>query len=435
MIVQSHPTGNVNVRQTALGLCEAELLAEFWTCISWNPDSLWVRLLPAKLTRQLARRTFAPEVRARTHIYPLREMGRLLAPSLRLGALTRHEVGALSVDAIFETLDRRVARRLAGARARGVRGVYAQEDGALLSFKRAKADGIACFYDLPIGYWRAGHAIYDEEREREPQWAVTLAGTRDSARKLERKDRELALADVIFVASSFTRSTLALAPESDGILSRTRVFPYGAPPALTEWQLPAPRATNQPLRVIFVGLLSQRKGLSYLFEAVKSLGKNVELTVIGRQTDSECAPLEAALKRHRYLKSLPHDEVLREMREHDVLVFPSLFEGFGLVITEAMSQGLPVITTPQTAGPDFIEDGRDGFIVPMCSSVAIAEKLNFLSENRDALAAMKRAAWRKAQTLSWESYRRGQSGAMREFLSGTFAAESNQTPQNTEIQR
>ncbi len=431
MIIQSHPTGNSYVRQTALGLCEAGLLAEFWTCINWNPDAPLARLLPARATRQFARRTFPPEVRARTRVYPLREMARLLAPALpaalapalRLDALTRHETGALSVDAVFHALDRRVARRLAGARARGVRGIYAQEDGALLSFKRAQSDGLARFYDLPIGYWRAGHAIYAEEHEREPQWAQTLAGTRDSARKLERKDRELALSDVIFVASSFTRSTLQMAPDSAAILRRTRVFPYGAPPALDEAHWPAPRAAHRPLRVIFVGLLSQRKGLSYLFEAVEKLGKSVELTVVGRLTGSECAPLEAALGRHRYLESLPHEEVLREMRAHDVLVFPSLFEGFGMVITEAMSQGLPVITTPNTAGPDCIEDGRDGFIVPIRSSAAIAEKLTFLSENRDALDAMKRAAWRKAQTLSWQSYRAGQSAAMRDFLNGELAAQ------------
>lgn len=421
MILQSHPTGNSYVRQTALGLYEAGLLAEFWTCINWNSDAPLARLLPEKLTRQLARRAFSPEIRALTHVYPLREIARLLAPSLKLNALTQHETGALSVDAIFQSLDQRVARRL--ARVRNVRGIYAQEDGALFSFKRAKADGLARFYDLPIGYWRAGHAIYAQERELEPQWTQTLGGTRDSARKLERKDRELALSDVVFVASSFTRSTLETAPDSAAILNRTRVFPYGAPPALAEAELPAPRTADEPLRVIFVGLLSQRKGLSYLLKAVEQLGKSVRLTIVGRVTDGECAPLEAALKHHRYLESLPHNEVLREMREHDVLVFPSLFEGFGMVITEAMSQGVPVITTPHTAGPDFIEDGRDGFIVPIRSSEAIAEKLSFLDENRDALAEMKRAAWRKAQTLSWEDYRRGQSGVMREFLNGEFNKE------------
>ena len=414
MILQSHPTGNSYVRQTALGLHEAGLLAEFWTCVNWNQDSAWARLLPEKLTRQLARRTFPPEIRDQTHLLPLREMARLLAPTLKLASLTRHEVGPFSVDAVFRALDKRVERRLRDAQKLKLRGVYAQEDGALRSFGRARREGLACFYDLPIGYWRAGHAIYAEESELAPQWAATLSGTLDSARKLERKDREIALSDAIFVASSFTRSTLEMAPDSAAVLARTHVFAYGAPPALEV--LPAPRENAPTLKVIFVGSLSQRKGISYLFEAVESLGQSVELTVIGRKTDVPCAALDAALERHRWIESLPHDEVLREMRAQDVLVFPSLFEGFGMVITEAMSQGLPVITTPHTAGPDFIEEGHDGFIVPIRSSDAIAQKLTLLRENPDALNAMKNAAWNKAKTLSWGSYRRGQCAVMSAFL-------------------
>ena len=414
MILQSHPTGNSYVRQTALGLEEAELLSEFWTCVSWNADSVWARLLPEKLTRQLARRTFPPKIRDKTHLFPLREMARLLAPTVKLSALTKHETGAFSVDAVFRALDGRVERRLRAAKKLRLRAVYAQEDGALRSFGRARREGLACFYDLPIGYWRAGHAIYADERELAPQWAATLTGTRDSARKLERKDRELALSDLVFVASSFTRSTLEMAPDSANVLARTHVFPYGAPPALET--LLAPREDNSTLKVIFVGSLSQRKGLSYLFEAVESLGKSVELTIIGRKTDADCAPLDAALQRYRWIESVPHSEVLREMRAHDVLVFPSLFEGFGMVITEAMSQGVPVITTPHTAGPDIIENRRDGFIVPIRSSAAIAEKLTFLRENPDELNAMKLAAWNKAKTLAWENYRRGQSDLMRAYL-------------------
>ena len=423
MIIQLHPTGNSYVRHTALGLEEAGLLAEFWTCVNWNADSTWARLLPAKLTRQLARRTFPPEIRDKIHLFPLREVVRLLAPSLKLSALTKHESGMFSVDAVFRALDARVERRLRAADKLKLRAVYAQEDGALRSFGRARRQGLNCFYDLPIGYWRAGRAIYDEERELAPQWAQTLVGTRDSARKLERKDREIALSDLIFVASSFTRSTLQMAPDSANVLARTHVFPYGAPCALET--LPPPRANNSVLKVVFVGSLSQRKGLSYLFEAVEKLGQSVELTIIGRKIDAECAPLDAALARHRWIESLPHDEVLSEMRAHDVLVFPSLFEGFGMVITEAMSQGLPVITTPHTAGPDVIENGRDGFIVPIRSSADIAEKLTFLRENPDELNAMKIAAWNKAKTLSWENYRRGQSDLMRAFLDGDDAATAN----------
>ena len=93
------------------------------------------------------------------------------------------------------------------------------------------------------------------------------------------------------------------------------------------------------------------------------------------------------------------------MSGQDVLVFPSLFEGFGLVILEAMAQGMPVITTSHTAGPDLIEEGVDGFIVPIRSADAIAEKLCLLARDPDRLSAMQQAARRKAQSHSWESYR------------------------------
>jgi glycosyltransferase involved in cell wall biosynthesis len=92
------------------------------------------------------------------------------------------------------------------------------------------------------------------------------------------------------------------------------------------------------------------------------------------------------------------------MRSHDVLVLPSLFEGFGLVILEAMSQGLPVITTPHTAGPDIISDGEDGFIISIRSSDAIVEKIELLDKNRELLFEMSRLAEKKSEKFSWDNY-------------------------------
>ena len=408
MIIQSHPTGNANVRQTALALCEAELMAEFWTCTSWNPDSLIARLLPSRLQKQLARRTFAPQIRAKTHTFPWREMMRLAAPKLKLQAFTMHETGFFSVDAVYRSLDERVARRL--EHLDGIRGVWAPEDGALESFRAAKKRGIKCLYDLPIGYWKAGHQIFREEIERQPQWAQTLTGMADSAKKLARKDEEIRLADAIFVASSFTRETLRTFGD---LTIPTFLVPYGAPAAMET--APISKSASEPLRILFVGSLSQRKGLSYLLEAVEKLGKHAQLTLIGQKTGGECVPLDAALARHRYIPSLPHGEILHEMREHDVLVFPSLFEGFGLVIPEAMSQGLPVITTSHTGGPDIICDGEDGFIVPVRDADAIFQRLESLLEPQ-LLLDMKIAAWKKAQQLSWATYRNSQASAVKQVL-------------------
>ena len=118
-----------------------------------------------------------------------------------------------------------------------------------------------------------------------------------------------------------------------------------------------------------------------------------------------CAELDAALARYRYIPTLPHSQVLAEMEKHDVLVFPSLTEGYGLVILEALSRGLPVITTRNTGGPEVIRDGREGYFVPIRSADAIAEKLAQLAGDRDLLEAMSEAALERAQECTWQKYR------------------------------
>jgi glycosyltransferase involved in cell wall biosynthesis len=154
-----------------------------------------------------------------------------------------------------------------------------------------------------------------------------------------------------------------------------------------------------------VGGLGQRKGLSYLFDAMRQMGSAAELTLIGRKTTERCAPLNEALKVHRWIPSLPHREVLEEMAKHDVLVFPTLFEGFALVILEALSRGLPVITTENSGGGEIIHSGENGFIVPIRSSAALAGKLDLLANDRALLAGMKAAALRTAETCTWAAYR------------------------------
>jgi glycosyltransferase involved in cell wall biosynthesis len=186
-------------------------------------------------------------------------------------------------------------------------------------------------------------------------------------------------------------------------VAQVSVVPYGTDQPSGE------RATVRregPLRVLFVGSLSQRKGIADVFESVGKMGRHAALTVIGRKTGSACKPLDEALARCRWIPSLPRERILEEMRGHDVLLFPSLFEGFGLVVTEALSQGLPVITTAHTCGPDVIQDGVEGFLVPVSNAEAITEKLELLDRDRSLLEAMRVAARNKARKLSWADYRR-----------------------------
>lgn len=398
MILLSHPTGNANVRHAALGLERAGLLGEFWTCLNYRETPALRRLLPDSLRTQLRRRAYPEELAARTRAFPLRELVRLLAPRAGLRSLVKRETGPFSVDAVYHSLDRRVATRLPRG---GFSAVYAYEDGALASFRAARAHGLATLYDLPIGYWRAARNILLEEAEREPEWAATLHGNQDSAAKTARKDEELALADLVLVASSFTLRTLEEAPAFSGTVV---LLPYGAPAPAAVTAMPARPRNSTRLRVLYVGSLGQRKGISYLFRAIEELAGAVELTVIGTKPMAACPPLDAALARVRWIPSCSHTEVLAEMAAHDVFVFPSLFEGFGLVLLEAMAMGLPVITTPHTAGPDLIDNGVEGFIVPIRSAPALVERLDFLRREPGVRAEMSERARFRAQQFTWANY-------------------------------
>jgi glycosyltransferase involved in cell wall biosynthesis len=406
----SHPTGNANVRGALAGLLDAGRLGEFHTTIASYPGNAWGRMGKTSLGREFQRRQFDERLRPLTVQHPGRELGRMVASRLKLKGLGRHETGPFCIDAIYQSLDRATARRIRGS-PRAFSGVYVYEDGALETLGAARQNGLPGFYDLPIGYWRSARTLLDGEFARMPEWAGTLTGFKDSDEKLNRKDAELAAATRIFVASSFTAQTLKAYP---GTLPNPVVVPYGFPAVSAgPDRLPRePVSREKPLRLLFVGSLSQRKGLADLFAAVNTLGGVVSLTVIGKKVTEDCRVLNQELAKHRWIPSLPHDRILDEMRAHDVFVFPSLFEGFGLVITEAMSQGTPVITTERTAGPDLITHGENGWLIKAGSTDSLVLQLEALVKNPDAVHGAGVKARRIAAARPWSVYGRELAAAL-----------------------
>jgi glycosyltransferase involved in cell wall biosynthesis len=307
---------------------------------------------------------------------------------------------------MYRQFDRRVARRL---REITVDAVYAYEGGALKTFREAKRLGIAAMYELPSGYWYWERDLLSAEAERNPEFAALHPKLADSAGHMQWKDEELRLADTVFVASQHVRRTLA------GVVAdeKIRVVNYGAPPVRPAKEIS--RDKNTPLKVLFVGALIQRKGVGYLLDAVEKLGRKVELTLIGTRFAPN-ARVDAACRRWRWFETIPYEQVLEAMTRSDVLVLPSLSEAFGLVVTEALSCGLPVIITPNVGAGDLISEGREGFVVPICSSEAIAERLNQMDVDRDLLTAMSRNARKTAAEKSWAVYRENWAAALKGAL-------------------
>lgn len=411
-LLLSHPTGNANVRAVADGLLASGMLAKYYTAIAVFPGTPLYKLSGIGPLSDIRRRELKMGLKNYTKTNPWFEGARLIAPKAGLKKLVKHETGKFSVDGVYRNHDRWVAAQLTKTANKTVNAVYAYEDGAMYSFTAAKKQGIFSLYDLPIGYWKAARKLMQLEMEKWPAWASTLTGFKDSADKLARKDMELKLADHIFVASSFTAQTLEEYPEP---LAPISVIPYGFPDVVTE-KRNYNVSNDQPLKVLFVGGLSQRKGIAYLFDAVEKIGASVQLTVVGRKPVDDCTALNEALAKHKWIPSLPHQQILELMRTQDVLIFPSLFEGFGLVITEAMSQGTPVITTERTAGPDLITHGKDGWIIEAGSSVAIQHMIEHLLANRHQIESVGRAALETAKRRPWSVYGKELSDAINNKL-------------------
>ena len=411
-IVFSHPTGNANVRAAANGFAEAALLTEFHTTIAVFSGGLLDRLGELRPLSEFHRRRFDSSLRHYTNAWPWFEAARLLASRTSLHQLTKHEKGVFSIDAVYRNLDKRVGDGIQSASRRGAQAVYAYEDGAVSSFRRAKELGLQRFYDLPTGYWRAARRLLAGEKERWPDWASTMTGLHDSEAKLAAKDEELSLASRIFVASTFVANTLK---EYPGVLPPIDIIPYGFPPVGLKREY-LTRKEGQKLKLLFVGKLSQQKGIADLFAAVHALDKWVELTLVGHKGSDNCPALDAALAKHQWYPTLPNESVLQLMRAHDVLLFPSLFDGFGLVMTEAMSQGTPVITTDRSAGPDLIVNGQNGWLVEAGSPSAIQNAIEHLLTHPNLVAKAGSEAWEKARNRPWKLYSEELSGAIKRHL-------------------
>lgn len=395
--ILAFPAANQNVRADLRALERAGMLSMFCTTIAWRRAWHFSGLLPHRIRDELQRRVIGDIDKGHIKCFPRRELVRLIAERLGPSSLTQHETGWASVDSVSRDFDDRVARCIRMGKV-GASAIYAYEYAALRAFEAAGKIGMRRFYELPIGYWRAGLKVMSEERERNPEWAATMQILRDSTEKQERKDSEVRAADHIIVPSDFVRQTLR---EHPAVTATVDVIPYGAPrpsPSALAGRPPSPK-----LRLLYVGQLTQLKGISYLFAAMRRVKDVATLTLIGSKPAIECAALDVELARHDWLGTLPHHRVLDIMARHDLLVFPSLFDGFGLVVLEAMSQGLPAITTPNAGSSMAVEDGKDGHIVPIRDPDAIVDRVIQLAEDRERLAAMSMAALRKAELMSWSA--------------------------------
>ena len=206
-------------------------------------------------------------------------------------------------------------------------------------------------------------------------------------------------ADYISIPSQFVKRTFL----ERGVAEEKLIcVPYGVD--LTDFrQIPK---EDGVFRVIFSGYSCLRKGVHYLLEAFSGLNlPNSELILIGGGGDEIKPFLKRYQGKYRWIGHKNQNELYRYYSQGSVFVLPSIEEGLAMVQMQAMACGLPLICTPNTGGEDLIEDGKEGFIVPVRDVEAIREKLEFLYENPAILREMGRKAKEKAiLNFSWDRF-------------------------------
>lgn len=129
-------------------------------------------------------------------------------------------------------------------------------------------------------------------------------------------------------------------------------------------EIPARTKCHEPIQLLFVGRLSRVKGIGGIIEAVANMQGQAHLTIVG--DGEERAALEGLVQEKgleaqvRLVGGRTPDEVQRYYRECDILVMNSVVEGKPMVILEAMSYGMPVVTTPVGGIPEMITEGQTG---------------------------------------------------------------------------
>ena len=227
-------------------------------------------------------------------------------------------------------------------------------------------------------------------------------------------EQEYEESDLILTASTFAyRSFLDRGVPS----SKVAFVPYGVD---TDEYRPLPKRNEGRFRILFVGGLTLRKGLPYLLNAVAGLNwTNAELVLRGTPSADTQSFLSA------YRGTIPISLVPPQPRallsqlysSASVLVLPSIEDGFGLVIGQALACGTPVIASTHTGGPDVIDEGVNGLIVPPGDAERLREALTRLYENPEMTAEMGRQARLKVERArGWGEYGDGVVAAFRQAL-------------------
>ncbi len=400
-----HPSVAPFVQQAARALEESGQLDRLVVGVRDNTDSFAQqticrlgRLAGRNLDARFRRRAVTEVPASKVESHPWGELLRL--------AVAEIDGDGRATDMVWERTETGFDRRVAAQVHAGLTGVYGYEHSSLATFRRAKSLGLPVIYDMPAPETQFVENLLRVEIDKFPELQTAYrrhTAARDD-RRIARRRAEWDCADLVMVASKFTRESFVRAGLD---VAKVRIVPYGAPPVATREQaLRAASETDSRATFLWAGTFSIRKGAHYLVEAWRrgSFGKHARLRVFGAITlpPRVLQPLPEGIE---FCGSVSRDELMEHYRQADALIFPTLCDGFGMVVTEAWSRGLPVITTERAGAADWLEPNGNGLLIRAGDAEAIEQSLAWAVSHRSELQAMREGALSTAAAWQWSDYR------------------------------
>jgi glycosyltransferase involved in cell wall biosynthesis len=263
---------------------------------------------------------------------------------------------------------REFGRRVVRSGMAGFDSVYVFSSDGVEILEEAKRLGQWRIVEQVIAPMDIVHNAFVREHERMPSVVGKEVIDEHWQEIRAREFREWELADVIVCGSSFVQDMIG---QVGGPIEKTVVVNYGV-----DRPLKTPRAVpsraGEKTRVLFVGEVGFRKGAHYLLEAAAKCPADFEFRFCGTITlpDSLTGHLPPNVQ---LMGIVPRSEIGEQYAWADIFCLPSLVEGSATVTYEAMAEGLPIVTTPESGS--IVREGVDGFLIPSANSDSIVQTL------------------------------------------------------------
>ncbi len=394
-VLVANPGTGIFILETVKAYKEQSLLNTFYTTFISNLNIPFYKYLEGtKFKKEFDRRAIDVDLLPYVKSSPFKELLRTFSSKF---------FSENTTDALYEWSEYSFDRWVANNLNKSIDIVHCYEHCSLQTIIRAKEIGIFVVYEQPSQHHSYLSPIIVEQYEHNPKLGEvtnSLLVNEKSVPRNKRRDKELELADLIICNSSFTKSTLVAANINE---EKIKVVPLGFPSIAN--RMPT---SNQKIRFIYAGTSNIRKGIHLLLDVWAEHFSNrddLELYIVGK-FDLPTVYKKNTSTNITFIDSIPRNQLLENFCDADVLLLPTLADGFGMVITEAMSRGLCVMCTENSAGPDIIIHEKNGLVFKANNKEALFNTLNTWSFKKNEILAMGVEAKNTASKYNWAEFRK-----------------------------